>query len=289
MPRDAPPTPEGTPARHQRADGAFLISFAPGGPAGGALRTLYQQAPLRILFPDPEPGDPPQAALVNCAGGLAGGDVLRQSVVLEPGARATLSSAAAEKIYRSLGGAETRIATTLSIGAGAAFEWIPQETILFEGARLARRMAADLAPGARLLAAETLVFGRAARGERLTRGGVLDTWRLSGPEGLRWADGLSLSGDIAAGIAAPFGLGGAEALGTLLLAGPGAETMLGPVRDLPQEAAAPSASTIPCPGLLLARWLGRATAVRRAMARGIVLLRAEALGLPPRLPRLWTT
>ena len=89
MPRDTPPPPL---PRHQRADGAFELTFGAGGPRGGgpALRHLFQQAPLRALFPTPEPGEPPLAAVVNCAGGLAGGDALRQEVRLDAGARAVL-------------------------------------------------------------------------------------------------------------------------------------------------------------------------------------------------------
>ena len=100
MPRDHPTTtapPPPPPPRHQRADGAFELQFGPG---GGALRHLFQQAPLRVLFPTPEPGELPLAAVVNCAGGLAGGDALRQEVRLEAGARATVSTAAAEKATR---------------------------------------------------------------------------------------------------------------------------------------------------------------------------------------------
>ncbi|MCB4822040.1 urease accessory protein UreD [Roseicella aerolata] len=281
MPRDTPPLP----SRHQRADGAFDLVFGTA-PRGTVLRNLYQQSPLRILFPTPEPGEPPMAALLNCAGGLAGGDVLRQAVRLEAGARATLSTAAAEKLYRSLG-PETRIESRIVLEEGAMLEWIPQETILFDGARLDRRMRADLAPGAVLLAAETLVFGRAARGERMTHGLVRDRWRLHGTAGLLWADALALEGDLAAALGAPFGFAGAEALGTLLLAGGEAEAMRDLLRALPE--AAPGATTIPRPGLLLARWLGPATAVRQAVGEAIVALRAAALGLPARLPRLWTT
>jgi urease accessory protein len=282
-PRDTPPP---LPPRPQRADGAFELHFALGARGGTVLRHLFQQAPLRILFPTPEPGEPPLAALVNCAGGLAGGDALRQAVRLEAGAHATLGTAAAEKIYRSLG-PEARIGTELALGPGAALEWIPQETILFDGARLHRRMRVDLAEGARLLAAETLVFGRAARGERLRMGSVFDAWRLHGPAGLVWADALSLSGDLATPLAAPFGFAGAEALGTLLLAGPGAEAGREVLRVLPEVA--PGGATLPRPGLLLARWLGGAAAVRAAVGAGIAALRAAALGRPPRLPRLWTT
>lgn len=281
MPRDTHSASPFGSTTHQRADGAFEIGFA-GGPRGTALRHLFQQAPLRILFPRPEPGDPPVAALVNCAGGLAGGDRLRQAVRLGAGARATLGTAAAEKVYRSLG-PDTRIATTLWVGADAVLEWLPQETILFDGARLDRRMRVDLAPGGTLLAAEMLVFGRAARGERLTHGAVLDAWRIHGPEGLLWADALALRGDIGAGLATPLGFGGAEAMGLVLLAGQAA----GPGRDL-LRARDLGAATVPRAGLLVARWLGRASHVRRAVGEAIVALRGGVLGLPPRLPRLWT-
>jgi urease accessory protein len=175
--------------------------------------------------------------------------------------------------------------------AGAVLEWIPQETILFDGARFVRGMQAELAPGAVLLAAETLVFGRAARGERMTRGLIRDRWRLHGPTrgaaGLLWADALALDGDLAAPLLNPFGFAGAEALGTLLLAGGDAAAGRDLLRGLP--ALAPGAATIPRPGLLLARWLGGAAAVREAMGAAIVALRAAQLGLPARLPRLWTT
>ncbi|WP_043360467.1 urease accessory protein UreD [Belnapia sp. F-4-1] len=276
MPRDAPAPP----FRHQRADGAFELGFAPS-PRGTVLRHLFQQAPLRVLFPDPEPGEPPTAALLNCAGGLAGGDALRQSVRLEPGARATLCTAAAEKIYRSLG-PEARIGTHLSLGAEAVLEWLPQETILFDGARMARRMEVELAEGARLLAVEMLVFGRAAAGERMRTGSVLDSWRLRGPGGLLWADALAFD-DPASALDAPFGFGGAGATAMLLLAAPEAEAM----RDRLREADA--AATLPRPGLLLARWLGGASTVRRAVGAAIAAVRGAALGRPARLPRLWTT
>jgi urease accessory protein len=139
------------------------------------------------------------------------------------------------------------------------------------------------------LAAETLVFGRAARGERMRSGALFDAWRVHGPEGLLWADALLLPDDPAAALAAPFGFDGAEALGTLLLAGrPGAAEA---GRDLLRgsEHAAPGGATLPRPGLLLARWLGSAAAVRASVGRAIVALRSGALGLPARLPRLWTT
>jgi hypothetical protein len=109
---------------------------------------------------------------------------------------------------------------TLEAGPGAVFEWIPQETILFEGARLERRLNADIAEDATLLMAEALVFGRAARGETWRRGALQDSWRIRRGGKLLWADGLSLGEDIPADFAEPFGLANVEALGSLVLAGP---------------------------------------------------------------------
>jgi urease accessory protein len=280
MPRDLPPTPG-----HQRADGAVEVAYA-ATPRGMALRHLYQQAPLRLLFPHPEPDEPPTIALVNCAGGLAGGDAQRIALHLEAGARATLSTAAAEKVYRTLG-AESRIDTTLRLGPGAILEWIPQETILFDGARLARRMRVEMAEGACLLAAEILVFGRRARGETMGEGAIFDSWRLETPAGPFWRDALALEDGLGERLASPLGFGGAEAMATFLFAAPNAESHLPALRAALE--AAPGAVTSPRPGLVLARFLGAATVLRQAVGDAIILLRQSALGLPPHLPRLWST
>jgi urease accessory protein len=273
--RPAPPV-------HQRARGGAELRFRRSG-AATRIAHLHQAAPSRFLFPDPEPGDPPLAALVNTAGGLAGGDAVAVMLALEAGCDAILSTPAAEKVYRSLG-PPTRVTARIEVGAGATLEWLPQETILFDGARLDRAIDIALAPDARLLLAEMLVFGRQARGETMRQGSVLDRWRLRRGGTLAWADGLALGKDLAARREDRFGFGGAEAMATLLLAVP---TPVEPLRDALREAG--MAATLPRPGLLLGRWLGGAVAVRDALGAAIRLLRAQAFGLPPRLPRLWTS
>jgi len=271
-----------SPARHQRADGEADMRFEGDG-IGSRLRHLHQSSPLRVLFPRPEGGEPPLGALVNTAGGLAGGDALRIGASLGPGATVTLCTPAAEKVYRSLG-PETRIETTLRAEAGAVLEWLPQETILFDRARLRRGLSIDLAADARLLACEMLVFGRVARGERFRQGSLRDGWRLRVGGALRWADALRLD-DPGAALDARFGFGGAEAFATLLYAAPDAPACLPMLRDL----AGPSgAATVPREGIALLRWLGTAKAVRGALAAAIPSCRAELLGLPGVLPRLWT-
>ena len=274
--------------RHQRAEGALDLTVA-AGPRGASLRDLRQSSPFRALFPAPEPDEVTTVALVNTAGGLAGGDAGTIRLRAEPGARLTVSTAAAEKVYRSLGD-PARLSVHLDLRGDAAVEWIPQETILFDGARLARRTEADLAPDARLLLTDTLVLGRAARGESFGNGAVRDAWRIRRDGRLLWADGLRLDGGTMP-LTHPFGFAGAGASALLLLAAPRAEDHLNTLRAALD--AVPDAlhhgATVPRPGLLLARFLGTPSTVRRALAAALLALRAAAFGLPARLPRLWTT
>lgn len=261
-------------ARHQRAEGAARLEI---GPAG--IARLYQKAPLRLLFPTPEANEPLQAALVNTAGGLAGGDVLSARVALAPGAAALVTTPAAEKVYGSLGPTSV-ITTRLEVGAGAALEYLPQEAILFDGARLDRRTEAHVAPGGVLLAVESLVLGRIARGEAWRAGAVREGWRLHLDGRLAWADALALD---AAARDAPYALDGAEAVGLMLLAAPDAARHRALARALTDGQA-----SLPRPGLLLLRFLGTARAVRAGITAAIPAMRAAALGRPAILPRLWT-
>ncbi len=263
--------------RHQRARGRAELRLA-AAPGGARILHLFQSAPLRLLFPDADPQEPKQVALVNVAGGLAGGDRLEAQLHLEAGARLTATTPAAEKIYRSLG-PRTEIASSLVIAEGAVCEWLPQETILFNGAQLTRSLDIALESGSQLLAAEMLVLGRAARGEVFASGALADRWRIRRGGRLLWVEALKLD---AAALPHRFTLDGAGAMATLVLAMPEAAAH----RDLARDLAGGGAGLV-APGLLVARWLGEAGAVRASLAAAICALRAAALGLPPALPRLW--
>jgi urease accessory protein len=276
MPRDDVILSPSPPWAHQRARGRAELVLGP------AIRHLYHAAPLRWLFPEVDPGDPRCGALVNVAGGLAGGDSLEVSLRLRVGARFTATTPAAEKIYRSLGPA-TCVRSDLSIAAGAVLEWLPQEGILFDGARLDRRTDVSLDGDARLLAAEMLVLGREARGEVFARGSVLDRWRVRRDGRLLWADALRLD-DPAAARADRFALGGAGAVATILLAAPDAAAHRDRLRDLTGGGA-----SLVAPGLLAARLVGEAGAVRAATGAALAAVRHVAFGHPARLPRLWRT
>jgi urease accessory protein len=267
----------------QRGNGAADIVF---GRAG--LARLYQRTPCRVLFPRPEQDDLPVAALLTTSGGLAGGDRLHLSITAEAGARAVVATVAAEKVYRSLG-PMAEVDVTLAVGADGWLEWLPQETILFDRARLSRRVAADVAHGARLLAAETVVFGRAARGERFAQGLLHESWRIRSAGRLVWADALRLEGDIGARLDAAAAFAGAAALATAVYVGDDAASLLPLARSLVETSGGQGGATI-VNGVLIARILGpRADSVRRVLMHYIAGLRHAAAGLPAALPRLWHT
>src|SRR5581483_10052621 len=112
-------------------------------------RRVFEDGPLRVRFPSVD-ADPLEAVIVNTAGGIAGGDRARFDLDVGPAAGVVVTTAAAEKVYRSTGPAAD-VAITLKAGAGAALSWLPQETILFDRSRLSRSIEADLAGDASLL------------------------------------------------------------------------------------------------------------------------------------------
>jgi urease accessory protein len=273
-----------------RVRGAAEIGFAR---RNGATRLvhLYERDPLRVLFPLPEAGEPPQAAIVTTSGGLVAGDHVDVCVRVGDSAAAQVTASAAEKIYRSLG-ATTEVSQSLTIGDGAALEFLPPETILFDGARLRRETAVDLAPSAGFLGGGITVFGRRARGEGFGRGFLHEVWEVRVGGDLVWGDALHLDGDVAAITGHPGCFDGAAGFATLLLAPAGRDPgkFVDAARAVQATTARPGlrAGATVVGGLLLARWLADdAMLLRRAYADLACHLRAEAMGLPRQMPRIW--
>jgi urease accessory protein len=249
---------------------------------------LHEQDPLRVLFPVPEPGDSPLAALVTTSGGLVGGDRLDIAVRLGPRAAAHVTASAAEKVYRSLG-PTTLVRQSLDVGADGALEFLQPETILFDGARFSRETIVDLEPGAAFLGGDIVVFGRRARGEGFTRGFLREVWEVRRNGALLWGDALHLGDDVAAAIADPACFDGAAGFATLILAAneSRADEFVAAARAL-RSAATVRAGATAVAGLAVARWRAADTlSLRRAYADLACCWRAAALGKPPRLPRLW--
>ncbi|BBK34402.1 hypothetical protein STHU_50360 [Allostella humosa] len=284
MPHDRIPRPQAP--KLQRGDGVGRLRFVADGGRTQA-RGLYQSDPVRFLFPLPERGEPVPAILVTTSGGLVGGDRIRLSLAAEAGAVATVGTQAAEKVYRSTG-ATTRFETTVAVADGAWLEWLPQETILFDGARFARTTAVDLAPGGRLLAIEMLVFGRRARGEVFSYGMLREDWRLRVDGRLVWADALRLDAPLAPLFAARAGLDGAAAMATLILAGDGGLAARDAVREVAEACPAVRIGASVTGPVMVARFLGSdARLLRDAVVRSVGRVRHRLAGLSERLPELW--
>jgi len=263
--------------RLQRANGSSRVVFALRD-GQTRLADLYQRDPSRVLFPDPEPGEPPQAVLVTTSGGVTGGDTLTMAIEVGPGAEAVAATQAAEKIYRAArtdGPCSMDIAVT--VGAGATLDWLPQETIVFEGARLKRRTVAEVAAGGSLLACEMVVLGRAASGERFTGGLLLDSWSVRRAGRLVWTDTLRVEGETPTGA----GFGEANALATIIGVWDEPQARFETARALLEGADAVRAGVTLVNGVMVARLLGEATAVRAATLAFLGRL------LLHRLPRVW--
>src|SRR5439155_1084203 len=159
-------------------------------------RHLHESGSLRVRFPSPE-AQGLSAVFVNTAGGVAGGDRFDIDITTGEGSRLTVTTAAAEKVYRSHG-PTAQLNIALQAAAHSHLAWLPQETILFDQARLERRIDIDLADSASLLLCEIVVLGRAAMGERMRHGGLVDRWRVRRGGALVFAETVRLDGDIGA-------------------------------------------------------------------------------------------
>lgn len=238
-------------------------------------RQVYEDGPLRVRFPNSS-GLALEAMIVNTGGGIAGGD--RHDLDIDVGEGATLgvTTAAAEKIYRALG-PDAEISVKLAVGAGARLSWLPQETILFDRARLNRRIEVELAPDAALVMAEAVVFGRSAMGETVAEGAFADRWRVRRDGRLLFAETVRLDGAIARMLAEPAVAQGGVAVATVL-AVPGDQAMVERVRG----------QTF-CGEVGVSAWNG--LAVARLCAKDDTSLRrdltAVIVALGGTLPRLW--
>ncbi|SLN43991.1 urease accessory protein UreD [Pseudooctadecabacter jejudonensis] len=190
---------------------------------------LHQAGSFKVVFPNTS-RQTLEAVTVNTAGGITGGD--RFNATFEAGAdtQVTVTTQAAERAYRAVGPVAGSLCTDIAVQAGAEFAWLPQETILFDGARLKRRMQIDLVADAGLLFVEPLVFGRTARGEALTDVMFDDAVSIRRAGVPLFEDAVRLTGDLTAQMARR--AGGAGALATLVYVGKDAEHHLGRLREM---------------------------------------------------------
>ncbi|HLZ76498.1 urease accessory protein UreD [Phenylobacterium sp.] len=261
----------------QRAQGVGRIEVSAEG-GRTRLRRLYQEGCGKILLPVDLAARSLEAVAINTSGGLTGGDQMAWRVAARAGGSLTVTTQACEKIYRARDG-HAVVAVDLEVGAGARIDWLPQETILFDGAALTRTLQADLAADAALLVVEAVVLGRTAMGESVRRGALRDRWRIRREGRLVFADDLRLDGPVTDVAALAPTLAGGKAFASLLLVADDAERLLAPIRAAIGSAGGASAFG----GKLFARIVAAdGLSLRRALLPAIAALRD---GAPP--PRVW--
>ena len=268
------------PAAHQRSHGELHLSFKLRG-AETALGTLRQVGCLKARFPRAELGGWRSAITLNSSGGVAGGDSLATTLGAGVGAGARGASQAAARFYRALPGSVSEVANAVVVQSGAALEWLPQETILFDGSALRRRLEVDIAEGGWFLGVESLVFGRTAMGEVVRRVGLNDLIEVRRAGRIVLHDRIRFEGDLATSLGGRAVGAGARAVATLLLVAREAGDRVEALRAAlaPFEAGASAWD-----GMLVARIVAEDGACLRAgVVAGLTALRA---GRP--LPRVWS-
>jgi urease accessory protein len=258
------------------------------------LARRAHRGPLVVQRPfHPEGGGVCHVYLLHPPGGMVGGDELRVDLDVDPGAHALVTTPAATKIYRTTG-AEARQAQRLSVARDATLEWLPQETIVFDGARAVSHTRVELTAGARFIGAEAVCFGRPAGDFPFLRGTCRQAFELR-------RDGLPVlleRGRYDAGTAvarARWGLGGATVLGLFVTAPAPDADAAAAVRAL----AAGSRGGDICGvtvvgdgarGALVARYAGHdAERAREFLHAAWAIVRPSLLGRAPVPPRVWAT
>jgi urease accessory protein len=258
-------------------DGRIAIRYDA---TGNRVAQLRQAGAAKILCPRNHSDAALEAVLLNTAGGLAGGDQLRWQASAGHDATLRVTTQTAERVYRSNSG-DARVETRLCAGAGATLEWLPQETILFDGSRLSRTLTVELAEDATLLAVEAVVFGRRAHGERVRSGCLRDHWRVRRGGRLIYADNVRIDGDVAAILGRPATLAGWQAFATVLLGGP-SRMPIDTLRALLPHEEGLEAGASALPHVTLVRLIAaHGDILRPALAALLVALRGSPL------PRTW--
>lgn len=281
---EAAPSSSSAPSPSNRARGALAAGFRRVGTRTEVVGP-HETGGYRLRMPRSR-GESCEAVIVNTGGGMAGGDAARFAFAAEAGAAVTLTTTAAEKVYRGAEAhgetARTRVAVDLALAPGARLEWLPQETILFDGARLERSLTVEMAGDADLLMAEMLIFGRLAMGEVMRAGRVADRWRIRRDGRLAYAEELLIEDDVAGRLDRPALGEGARASASLLLVSREAEGLVEAARAA-LEPHPVTAGVSAWNGLLVARAISPSPErLRAAIVALLSGLRGRAL------PRLWT-
>jgi urease accessory protein len=276
----------------QRAVGDLRVAVKRRGPET-ALENLRQAGCLKARFPRRIVPGWMDIVMLNTGGGVAAGDRLDVAISVGPAAQATIAAQAAERFYRArTADAPSHVRTHLTVAQGAALEWLPQETILFDQSAVNRRLQIDLAQDARFLGVETLVFGRTAMGERVGQGTLRDLIRITRDGEPLLHDAIRIDGDIDANLHRTAIGAGARVIATIVYVAPDTTEKLAALRSSltvmvgagrPPTTCQVEAAASAWNGMLVARILGPDSAtVRQIVIAALIILRENRP-----LPRVW--
>lgn len=270
----------------QRANGSGRIVVT-GSEIGTRILEVFQQSPVRILFPRTGDIQEEEAVLINTAGGIAGGDRIEITVTALENASIAVTTQAAERVYRALD-QPAHISTTLKVRESSRVAWLPQETIIFNRARFSRETEIELSSEAELLALEWLVFGRAAHGEELLAGHIADSWRVRKDGRLIWADTFRATEEIFPHLHRKALLSGYKAIGTLVYFGPCLDRPLEFLRGNTPSLECYSAATSVA-GLIVVRFAAKQSSDLRLALRTVLEQFDREFGPGPfRVPKMWS-
>jgi len=237
--------------------------------------------PLLVQRPFYPEGAPCHVYVLHPPGGIVAGDRLELDIHLEPGSHALLTMPGASKFYRSIG-PTARLTQHFHLQAGSTLEWLPQDSIFFNGARASLDSRFTLEPGARLLAWETLCLGRPVMNERFDQGALDSRLQIELPEAPGLHERLRIEGGQLGKLA------GHPLLATFC-ATPANQAVLDQVRLLLDELGTPAGATLLGP-LLVIRLLDHDNQhLQHTLQRLWHVLRPAVLGLPACPPRIWAT
>jgi urease accessory protein len=270
----------------QRADGAGRILLGSSGRETQII-DVFQKSPVRIMFPRVTGGPVEEAVLINTGGGVAGGDRLEYSVTAHERASIAVTSQAAEKVYRALD-APARITTRLKVAERAKLSWLPQETILFNTARICRNTEIEACSGAEVLAVEWIVLGRSAYGEQMVNGQITDSWRVKKDGRLIWADSFRCVDETYPHLCTKALLSNCKAIGTLVYFGQDVDNRLESIRRIAPSLECCCGATM-VSGIMIVRFAAEAAfALRLALRRVLQQFRLDLGPGPFGVPKMWS-
>jgi len=270
----------------QRAKGVCRIVVS-GSEEGTGIVDAFQLSPLRVIFPTILGAGVKEAVLINTAGGIAGGDRLECSVTAMANASIAVTSQTAERVYRALD-QPARILTKLKVSDGARLAWFPQETIIFNWARLERETEIEISSGTELLALEWLVFGRSAHGEQILGGQLSDRWLVKKDNRLIWADTFHVREEGYTQLKRKALLGNCKAIATLIYFGPELHKRLELLRDISASLDCLCAATS-VGGLVIVRVAADSSFNLKLALRALLNRIGPEFGPGPfRVPKMWS-